>query len=590
MRSLLPINIYRLLFVISGLFLTACDKNIEQYVSEALGKKPITNQELPAPPVIPVNPPIALSYSTSILKIYAGESLSAIAPSVSGSVDSFSISPDLPPGMQFDHSSGIISGSSANAISQQSYTITATNTAGSISAQLQIVVGKKFTVNSTADLSDSSIGNGICEAVSMICTLRAAIDEANSISLPSKIVLLSGTYPMTNGQLVITSDVMIEGASQSGTILDGLNTARIISASGPALTLRNLTLQNGNGNNTLGVKGYGAAVNYVFAGGEFTLDQITADNNRAIFTGQAYNGGAIRFDGYPGGTAVITDSIFSNNESRLNGAGSSSGGGGGLYISGESAIIRRTKFNNNVGHGFGGGLYVNAETTLISDSEFIDNEVRSMSGGGGAIQYQGGGPNSVVERNLFKGNKGAYGGGIKIEWTEGGRFINNTFYGNAGEPQFGSGGGAVYMFGGPTDDSIEFINNTFANNTRGFAAASAVHCFACSASVPIYFSNNVFLQNTAPTCQGMMGPGLTSRGGNIDDGSSCGLNLTTDLVNTDALLTAGPPVYNSGPTGTMSLQIGSPAIDFAVPNLCPAVDQRNVVRNSSTCASGAFQN
>src|SRR5688572_16702390 len=37
-----------------------------------------------------------------------------------------------------------------------------------------------FTVNSTADSSDASPGDGICDAGAGVCTLRAAIEEANA--------------------------------------------------------------------------------------------------------------------------------------------------------------------------------------------------------------------------------------------------------------------------------------------------------------------------------------------------------------------------------------------------------------------------
>src|SRR5688500_39081 len=37
-----------------------------------------------------------------------------------------------------------------------------------------------FTVNSTADASDAMPGDGICDSGGSVCTLRAAIEEANA--------------------------------------------------------------------------------------------------------------------------------------------------------------------------------------------------------------------------------------------------------------------------------------------------------------------------------------------------------------------------------------------------------------------------
>lgn len=37
-----------------------------------------------------------------------------------------------------------------------------------------------FTVNSTADTPDASVGDGFCDVGGNVCTLRAAIEEANA--------------------------------------------------------------------------------------------------------------------------------------------------------------------------------------------------------------------------------------------------------------------------------------------------------------------------------------------------------------------------------------------------------------------------
>ena len=40
--------------------------------------------------------------------------------------------------------------------------------------------GATFTVNSTADAVDATLGDGICATATGICTLRAAVQEANA--------------------------------------------------------------------------------------------------------------------------------------------------------------------------------------------------------------------------------------------------------------------------------------------------------------------------------------------------------------------------------------------------------------------------
>ncbi|HTO74935.1 MAG TPA: CSLREA domain-containing protein, partial [Thermoanaerobaculia bacterium] len=46
-----------------------------------------------------------------------------------------------------------------------------------------------FTVNSTGDAHDANPGDGICETApgNGVCTLRAAIDEANVLTAPEEI-------------------------------------------------------------------------------------------------------------------------------------------------------------------------------------------------------------------------------------------------------------------------------------------------------------------------------------------------------------------------------------------------------------------
>jgi hypothetical protein len=51
-----------------------------------------------------------------------------------------------------------------------------------------------FNVDHTGDQADSTPGDGVCETASEGCTLRAAIEEANSTSEPDEIVFEEGTF------------------------------------------------------------------------------------------------------------------------------------------------------------------------------------------------------------------------------------------------------------------------------------------------------------------------------------------------------------------------------------------------------------
>jgi hypothetical protein len=89
-----------------------------------------------------------------------------------------------------------------------------------------------FTVTNQNDEVDVVPGDGNCVSTpSGVCTLRAAIMEANALAGADSIVVQAGTYVLTRsgndandgsaGDLDINSDVTIIGAGARTTIIDG---------------------------------------------------------------------------------------------------------------------------------------------------------------------------------------------------------------------------------------------------------------------------------------------------------------------------------------------------------------------------------
>ena len=66
-----------------------------------------------------------------------------------------------------------------------------------------------FTVNSTEDAVDANPGDTFCETApgNRICTLRAAIQEANSFPIEHNITLPKGPYNLTLAELTITEKI-----------------------------------------------------------------------------------------------------------------------------------------------------------------------------------------------------------------------------------------------------------------------------------------------------------------------------------------------------------------------------------------------
>ena len=83
---------------------------------------------------------------------------------------------------------------------------------------------------------------------------------------------------------------------------------------------------------------------------------------------------------------------------------------------------------------------------------------------------------------------------------------------------------------------------------------------------------------------------VETTGYNLDSGTSCALGLPTDLSSTHPKL--APLADHGGPTMTMALRAGSPAIDHGgtATTGCPATDQRGVPRpQGPACDIGAFE-
>jgi len=88
-----------------------------------------------------------------------------------------------------------------------------------------------FTVNNTADKVDANPGDGLCSDDIGNCTLRAAIQEANSLEGADTVNIPTGIYVLTiqgigenaaaTGDLDITDEITITGAGAANTVIDG---------------------------------------------------------------------------------------------------------------------------------------------------------------------------------------------------------------------------------------------------------------------------------------------------------------------------------------------------------------------------------
>src|SRR6202050_4661023 len=93
----------------------------------------------------PTPPPSDLSYATPPAFVL-NEPITALKPTVTGTVTTYSVNPALPAGLSINSSTGVISGTPTAVTAKTSYTVTASNTGGSTTAVVSIVVNSEGTL------------------------------------------------------------------------------------------------------------------------------------------------------------------------------------------------------------------------------------------------------------------------------------------------------------------------------------------------------------------------------------------------------------------------------------------------------------
>jgi fibronectin-binding autotransporter adhesin len=221
--------------------------------------------------------------------------------------------------------------------------------------------------------------------------------------------------------------------------------------------------------------------------------------------------------------------------------------GGGIFNLG-TLMLSDSTFSTNSATDGGGGIYNDGGTLTVTDSTFSTN---SADNGGGIANYG----TLTVANSTFSTNSATSGGAIYLNSAASNHFKNVTFVGNSAS----GNGGAFYNDGG----SLE-MHNTLISKGAG----------------------------SANSCYGSPG----SYGSNLTDDTSCmpGFTQVTDLK-------LGPLGDNGGPTQTVALLPGSPAIDGGDDAICAAavgapsygaggLDQRGLFRpQGAHCDIGAFE-
>ncbi|NIM94746.1 MAG: hypothetical protein GTO18_13680 [Anaerolineales bacterium] len=404
-----------------------------------------------------------------------------------------------------------------------------------------------FVVNSPLDAVDVEPGNGTCATSTAVCTLRAAIQEANALIGTDTVQLDTGMYELTiggtgedasaTGDFDITEDLIILGNETTPPTINGFSNDRVFHIL-PSVTVNMSDLQIQSGDPSPDLYGGG-----VYNQGTLVLNNVTVHSNYA------------------------------------------SDSGGGIYNAGDLTITNSIISDNDASSGYGGGLY-NVGTATLDTVTFVGNSC--ILGSGGGIENDLGSTLEIENSTLVSNSAGDYGGAID---TFGSLSItSSTISGNDAQVD----GGGIYV----GDDIVTLSNVTITNNSAdsnlsGLGEGGGIY----NGGGEVRLQNTILSGNirpiVGPDCDGI----LNSWGYNlIEHGSPYCVVLgdpTGNVYGQPALL--GPLGDNGGPTDTHALLPGSKAIDGGNPSGCMdhlgsplTADQRGYAY-VGTCDKGAFE-
>jgi hypothetical protein len=317
----------------------------------------------------------------------------------------------------------------------------------------------------------------------------------------------------------------------------------------------------------------------------FNLEIIGSGAKTTIVDGGGVNSQVVVVGSEPKVPVTLSEMTFRD------GAGQEDGGGiyncfGTLTVI-DSIITGNRITSGNGSYGYGAGIYNCPSSTLTLINTAISNNSALIGGAicnGGTLTMI----NSTVSGNVARQHEG---GGIANYGTL--NITNSTFSGNiARSSLLGSLAGGI-LNGGlfQSAGTLAINNSTFSGNAARGGKGGGI--FNVKGST-VVLQNSIVSNNTGGNCSG----NLTSHGYNLSSDSTCDFDSTGDLNATDPKL--GSLRNNGGPTKTMPLLPGSPAIDSGNPNGCTdgkghllKTDQRGKPRpdkeDTGGCDRGAFE-
>jgi hypothetical protein len=496
-------------------------------------------------------------------------------------------------------------------------------------------------------LADGKLDSGATTCVSTPaagkCTLRAAIalNEANgggsaiTLDLPAP-----GQITLTLGQLVITKSVSITGAglATNAVVSDGKDRVFFIESLAAQVAMSGFTITGGKAPQSLG--------GGIFNGGNLTLTGVDVQGNTAGFGGGVADVGALTLQpgtvvtkntalrysvenstegGIGGGiaefaTLVATGAVISSNSADDSGGNlaffsAQVGDNSRVAVSHATGTVTQSTIADGKAV-FGGGAWLLDASATFTASTFVGNAVAVDEGdnaAGGAIESDCGALTLVNDTLDANTADSGFGGAIAQSCFVDDLRAGSSSPNNAGQafgrrpatPTISLAHGslaAVAVSPSPTPAplvataAIDFV--TMADNTAGVlrnvSHGSTMANQGDASTITVH--DTIVAKKSGDTgkdCVLLSNGGkqtITSQGYNLESANDCSFGATGDQTSVSPQL--GALAGNGGPTQTMALSAGTPAVDTADPKCDVTTDQRGISRPQPVggrCDIGAFE-
>jgi CSLREA domain-containing protein len=393
-----------------------------------------------------------------------------------------------------------------------------------------------------------------------VVSLREAINLANVTPGPDTILLKAGVYKIglagaddanAAGDFDVTGSTLFQGAGAASTIIDGQRLDRVFDVRGTApssikVTFQGLTIRNGLAGN-----GDGGGIRVGNA--DLLVQDCSITDNQATGFGGGISNAAL---GDTGNVKLVRSNVVRN----------VAGLGGGIFVVASVANPRSflTVSDSTILHNQatgGGGIYA---TEMIMTGSTLSGNTTTLDGGGFFGNF------ATLTGCTLSGNSAVFNGGGMIAGAA--TLTDSSISGNS----------AVAEGGGIHTSGLTLLNVTVAGNR----AHTGGGVFVRSGGITSV-RNTLIAKNLIG--QGGVGPdvfGAFTSGGHNLIGEGTGSTGFINATNGDQVGTAAhridprlaPLANNGGPTPTLALLAGSPAIDHGDNTGAPATDQRGVAR------------